>query len=111
MRKQNLEPMNTNCRRRDVTQHDVLVRTCSSVHVPENKVEASQDGDDVWDQDAFQDPVQHRDVSKRSGANLQAVRTLTAFGNYVVAHLTFGVFCTYVRLALRHLDDLGYLGL
>src|SRR5438067_12573780 len=94
-------------------QYGRSAMTCISlpVDVAEDEVDAGQDGDDVGDVDAAEQPRQDRHVVERGRADLAAERPQTTLAHDVVAHLAQRVVSVDPRLAGGNLDDAGDLGL
>src|SRR5262249_51229376 len=86
-------------------------RSASPVDVPQDEIEAGEDGDDVRDVDTAQQPRHDRDVGEARGADLAPEGAAgRAIADHVEAHLAEGVRGVDPGLALRDADTGGCLG-
>src|SRR4029079_3235295 len=85
-------------------------RPRSSIDVPEDEVEGSENRDHVGYVDTTQYPRNDRDVVEAGRADLDAEWTEVAVADRVVAHLTERVLGADPRFTLGHLDDARHLG-
>src|SRR5690349_13530699 len=92
---------------RDESRPGTIPRAGSSVDVPEDRVDAGDDGHRVGDEPAAHHVGQGLDVDERRGPHVQPVRARPAVAGDVAPELAARALDGHVHLALGDLEPLG----